>query len=164
MRGCGVSYAASCLLRTNVRASVGVTIMVCSVFHRILTAPGLNFVQKRSSFTPRHERPRYDPSSGGGRRPFPTNPTSTTSHLVRRLTSPSRLLKSSSCLLPYFTPMVDALRSQITPTIRSDAYLLVFRFPDEKVPSYSIDKMWLPCFTLDLVWNRHFMAYYPWTL
>ena len=163
MLGRGVSYAASCLLRTNVWASVGVTIMVCSVSHRILTTPGLNFVQKRSSFSPRH-CPRDDSSAGGSRHPFSTNPTSTTSHLVRRLASSSRLLKSSSCFFPRFAPMVDALRSQITPTIRSDAYLLVFRFPDEKVLSYSIDKMWLPCFTLDLVWNRHFMAYYPWTL
>ena len=58
-------------------------------------SPGLSFVQKRSSFTPRHERPRDDPSSGGGRRPFPTNPTSTTSHPARRLASSSKLLKSS---------------------------------------------------------------------
>ena len=112
--GCGVSYAASCLLRTNVRASVCVTIMVRSVAHRILTAPGLNFVQKMSSFTPRHERPRYDPSSGGGRLPFPTNPTSTTFHLVRRLASSSKLLKSSSRYLPRFASMADASRLQIT--------------------------------------------------
>ena len=77
-------------------------------------SPGLSFVQKRSSFTPRHERPRDDPSSGGGRRPFPTNPTTTTSHLVRRLACSSKLLKSSSRYLPRFASMADALRLQIT--------------------------------------------------
>ena len=51
--------------------------------------------KKGRSFPPRHERPRDDPSSGGGRRPFPTKPTSTTSHPARRLASSSKLLKSS---------------------------------------------------------------------
>ena len=88
--------------------------------------------KKWSSFTPRHERPRDDPSSGGGRRPFPTNPTSTTSHLARRLASSSNLLKSFIPLPPSLR--INGRRLTFTRYCKrsGQTHLPVSRFPYEQ--------------------------------